>query len=359
MNQCAQGPWVFHWGRFDFCRKFAEIFNEGMFITGVKDTGDKLLPSINDSSGKFIASVNVLCILYTITGFIRGILRGVRYAKSLRVLFLHRLSPSWTTLVLYSRAVFIFNEPTKYLTNSSESVQMLLAKNHTNAWARRHVTRGLVCVKLCFHRGKKCIIALGVFYVAFRSTYARCHVGYACCLMPRTVQTQQSEDNGICTYTVSVFVAKLQRDLWLQFYYSSNCFDLYPWCLCFTNFAKVVNPGERFVAGIVVAGKGTNLTNFFATVRKKCLKLDILRLRRNKWAEVKIPWHCCFTFMCSSTKDRIYFCSTWEHLINPNYILGHIAYKLCMSIFSFGNNKNESIFIICLEFMVCTMYIST
>jgi hypothetical protein len=50
-----------------------------------------------------------------ITGFIRGILRGVRYAKSLRVLFLHRRSPSWTTLVLYSRAVFIFNEPTKCL----------------------------------------------------------------------------------------------------------------------------------------------------------------------------------------------------------------------------------------------------
>ncbi len=49
----------------------------------------------------------------TSTGFIRGILRGVRYAKSLRVLFLHRRSPSWTTLVLYSRVVFIFNEPTK------------------------------------------------------------------------------------------------------------------------------------------------------------------------------------------------------------------------------------------------------
>ncbi len=50
-----------------------------------------------------------------ITGFIRGTLRGVRYAKSLRVLFLHRRSPSWTTLVLYSRAVFIFNEPTIWL----------------------------------------------------------------------------------------------------------------------------------------------------------------------------------------------------------------------------------------------------
>ncbi len=55
---------------------------------------------------------NVKKGLYSNTGFIRGILRGVRYAKSLRVLFLHRRSPSWTTLVLYSRVVFIFNEPT-------------------------------------------------------------------------------------------------------------------------------------------------------------------------------------------------------------------------------------------------------
>ncbi len=55
------------------------------------------------------------CTVHTYTGFIRGILRGVRYAKSLRVLFLHRRSPSWTTLVLYSRAVFIFNEPTNAL----------------------------------------------------------------------------------------------------------------------------------------------------------------------------------------------------------------------------------------------------
>ncbi len=46
-----------------------------------------------------------------IGGFIKGILRGVRCTKSLRVLFLHRRPPSWTTLVLYSRAVLIFNEP--------------------------------------------------------------------------------------------------------------------------------------------------------------------------------------------------------------------------------------------------------
>ncbi len=51
----------------------------------------------------------------TNTGLIIGIIRGVRYAKSLRVHFLHRRSPSWTTLVLYSRAVFFFNEPTKTL----------------------------------------------------------------------------------------------------------------------------------------------------------------------------------------------------------------------------------------------------
>ncbi len=47
----------------------------------------------------------------TLGGFIKCILRGVRCTKSLRVLFLHRRPPSWTTLVLYSRAVFILNEP--------------------------------------------------------------------------------------------------------------------------------------------------------------------------------------------------------------------------------------------------------
>jgi hypothetical protein len=59
----------------------------------------------------------------TITGFIRGILRGVRYAKSLRVLFSHRRSPSWTTLVLYSRVVFFFNEPTIFSSAAACGVQ--------------------------------------------------------------------------------------------------------------------------------------------------------------------------------------------------------------------------------------------
>ena len=56
-------------------------------------------------------------LLYVVTfgGFIKGILRGVRCTKSLRVLFFHRRTPSWTTLVLYSRAVFIFNEPAPWL----------------------------------------------------------------------------------------------------------------------------------------------------------------------------------------------------------------------------------------------------
>ncbi len=73
------------------------------------------------------------CVLahYPLTGFIRGILRGVRYAKSLRVLFLHRRSPSWTTLVLYSRAVFIFNEPTIYVTIQIE-------KGHRINWLTDH-----------------------------------------------------------------------------------------------------------------------------------------------------------------------------------------------------------------------------
>jgi hypothetical protein len=66
---------------------------------------------LNNKFGYFNTSMtsDVQCAPYG--GFIKGILRGVRCTKSLRVLFLHRRPPSWTTLVLYSRAVFIFNEP--------------------------------------------------------------------------------------------------------------------------------------------------------------------------------------------------------------------------------------------------------
>ncbi len=44
MNQCPPGPQVFHWGRFEFCRKFAEIFaNE--YLSPVSTT-----PAINCSA---------------------------------------------------------------------------------------------------------------------------------------------------------------------------------------------------------------------------------------------------------------------------------------------------------------------
>jgi hypothetical protein len=50
MNQCPPGPQVFHWGRFEFFQKFAEIFANG-------DTGDKLFSGVNDTGEKFIAGV--------------------------------------------------------------------------------------------------------------------------------------------------------------------------------------------------------------------------------------------------------------------------------------------------------------
>jgi hypothetical protein len=51
MNQCPPGPQVFHWGRFEFFRKFAEIFaNEYLsplskkkVFSGVSDTGEKFI----------------------------------------------------------------------------------------------------------------------------------------------------------------------------------------------------------------------------------------------------------------------------------------------------------------------------
>ncbi len=41
-----------------------------------------------------------------------GLTSAAQSIQSLGVLFAHRRSPSWTTLVLYSRVVFFFNEPT-------------------------------------------------------------------------------------------------------------------------------------------------------------------------------------------------------------------------------------------------------
>jgi hypothetical protein len=57
MNQCPPGPQVFRWGRFEFFRKFAEIF-ELIFIASVVETGDKLFSGVNDTGEKFITGVN-------------------------------------------------------------------------------------------------------------------------------------------------------------------------------------------------------------------------------------------------------------------------------------------------------------
>jgi hypothetical protein len=52
MNQCPPGPQVFHWGRFEFFQKFAEIF------AGVNDTAEKLLAGVNDTADKLFDCIN-------------------------------------------------------------------------------------------------------------------------------------------------------------------------------------------------------------------------------------------------------------------------------------------------------------
>ncbi len=85
-------------------------------------------------------------------GFIKGILRGVRCTKSLRVLFLHRRPPSWTTLVLYSRVVFIFNEPTftvvkmqLFLSPNALRTHSLFITLHENQGWWHHVALHDIC----------------------------------------------------------------------------------------------------------------------------------------------------------------------------------------------------------------------
>ncbi len=51
-NQCPLGPQVFHWGRFEFFRKFAKIFaNEYKYklFRGVNDTGEKCIAGVVDT----------------------------------------------------------------------------------------------------------------------------------------------------------------------------------------------------------------------------------------------------------------------------------------------------------------------
>jgi hypothetical protein len=94
---------------FYYNNKYPESFSEDVHsIYGDMQT------LINEYFGIAYRKRSAMLTMYSVHiygGFIKGILRGVRCTKSLRVLFLHRRPPSWTTLVLYSRALFIFNEP--------------------------------------------------------------------------------------------------------------------------------------------------------------------------------------------------------------------------------------------------------
>ncbi len=53
MNQFPPSPWVYHYGRFKFFRKFAEIFAaQGWLTTGINNTGGKFATGVNDAGGK-------------------------------------------------------------------------------------------------------------------------------------------------------------------------------------------------------------------------------------------------------------------------------------------------------------------
>ncbi len=57
MNQCPSGPQEFHWGHFEFFRKFAEIYANECLIVYHQCQRDKLFSSVNDTGDKFIAGV--------------------------------------------------------------------------------------------------------------------------------------------------------------------------------------------------------------------------------------------------------------------------------------------------------------
>jgi hypothetical protein len=59
MNQCPPGPQVFHWGRYEFFQKFAEIFaNEYKLFSGVNNTGEKFIAGVNDTPENLFTNVN-------------------------------------------------------------------------------------------------------------------------------------------------------------------------------------------------------------------------------------------------------------------------------------------------------------
>ncbi len=57
MDSVPPGPQVFHWSHFEFLSKIRGDIRELLFITGVKDTGNKLFSGVNDTGEKFIAGV--------------------------------------------------------------------------------------------------------------------------------------------------------------------------------------------------------------------------------------------------------------------------------------------------------------
>ncbi len=71
MNQFPPGPRVFHLDRFEFFRKFAEIFasqgaspvsttpvaNFSTIFASVVDTGGKFATGVNDAGGKFATGI--------------------------------------------------------------------------------------------------------------------------------------------------------------------------------------------------------------------------------------------------------------------------------------------------------------
>ncbi len=57
MNQCPPGPQVFHWGRFEFFRKFSEIFANEYLIS--------LTPAINCSAVSATPAKNLLPVSLT------------------------------------------------------------------------------------------------------------------------------------------------------------------------------------------------------------------------------------------------------------------------------------------------------
>ncbi len=86
-----------------------------------------VLMGYSGARGTLIYKKNLISKISCQTPF-KGVLTGVRCTKSSRVLFLHRRPPSWTTLVLYPRAVFIFNEPAYSL------MSILACKYCTYGW---------------------------------------------------------------------------------------------------------------------------------------------------------------------------------------------------------------------------------